>query len=446
MVNVLKAGGSSLASRELIEHFLLDCVAINPDNRYLIVSAPGKKNICDKTEKKVTDLLKEAAEKYRGRNDSIPIKYVKERFLDLYPDFPDVQKLLDNKIFRANDAPPVRYQDQVALLGELIQANGIVKVANKLGIKAVLALPEQINFILESDRGFLMPNHLCYPMIKSRLDELTSKNPNSLIVIPGYYGTLPNGILATMERGASDITGSVIARAVNAEVYQNWTDFALHVIDPKKVPNDRKIECITREEVTELGGSGEFKLNHHCLIPLEGTNIPIEVNNTREPREKGTLVTYEREVRKDEKISGITYKENLLAIELKRPGIDSEEGYGENVLRILRENNVSYRHSPTGVDRMAIIVEEAQIKNGKLEKVLGKIDDELGPVNINVRKSLSTVGVAGLGMKNYDRAAEDVLSALREKGIRHTWPGIGSSDISFFVGLEGPVDEALNAL
>ena len=95
---------------------------------------------------------------------------------------------------------------------------------------------------------------------------------------------------------------------------------------------------------------------------------------------------------------------------------------------------------------MAIIVEEAQIKNGKLEKVLGKIDDELGPVNINVRKSLSTVGVAGLGMKNYDRAAEDVLSALREKGIRHTWPGIGSSDISFFVGLEGPVDEALNAL
>jgi aspartate kinase len=445
MVNVLKPGGSSLASRELIEHFLLDCVAINPDNKYLIVSAPGKKNICDKAEKKVTDLLKEAAEKYPGRSDSIPLRYARERFSEIYPDFPDIQKLFDNKIFSANNAPKVRYEDQIALLGELVQANGVVRVANKLGIKAVLALPEEINFILESDRGYLMPNPLCYPMIKSRLDELTSKNPNSLIIIPGYYGAMPNGFLATMERGASDITGSVISRAINAEIYENWTDFSLHVVDPKKVPNDRKIDCITREEVTELGGSGEFKLNHHCLIPLEGTKIPIEVKNTREPREKGTLVLDERIINKSEKISGITYKENLLALEIRKPGMDSEIGFGENLLRILRENNISYRHSPTGVDRMAVILDENQIANGRYERISERLEDELGPLKLS-KRPISIVGVAGLGMRNYDRAAEDVLSALREKGIRHTWPGIGSSDISFFVGIEGPAQPALEAL
>lgn len=446
MVNVLKAGGSSLATRELIERFLINCVVSNPENKYLIVSAPGKKNIKDKTERKVTCLLKEAATKYPKQSDSAPLRAVRERFSEIYSDFPEIIELATNNIGFAINSQSPRYEDQSARLGEYIQAEGIVRVANKLGIRAVLALPEKIDFFLNVTRDHVMPDPSCYPHIKRKLQEITTVNPNALIVIPGYYAQMQNGILATMERGGSDITGSVIARAVNAQVYQNWTDFRLHVVDPNKVPNNKVIKTITREEVEELAVSGDFKLNSNCFVPLKGTHIPIEVKNTNNPNEQGTLVLDSRIVSEDEKISGITYKEKLVALEIKKHGMNYEKGFGDNIFRIFEEEGFDYIHSPTGVHRMAIVMEEEQIKNGKLEKLIRRWDEEVGPLEVNIRQPLSIVGVAGLGMKVNEGAVEDVLSALREKGIKRSWPGIGSSDISFFVGIEGSAQQALEAL
>ena len=427
MKKVVKFGGSSLASAEQFKK-VGDIIRSDESRRYVVPSAPGKRFDGDI---KVTDMLYEcyrAAEK--GEKIAGKIKKIQARYqeiidglgLDLKLDeqFAEIEK---NFIAQAGS-------DYAASRGEFL--NGKIMAAY-LGFEFIDAA-EVVRFDENGDFQSEITNEI----MSARLEK--AKNA----VIPGFYGATEEGRVVTFSRGGSDITGSLVARAVNADLYENWTDVSGFLIaDPRIVKGSKSIETITYKELRELSYMGASVLHEDAIFPVRRAGIPINIRNTNAPADKGTLIVEATCCQPKYTITGIAGTDGFAAITIEKAMMNSEVGFCRKVLQVFEDNGVSIEHMPSGIDTMTIFVHKDKFEE-KEQQILAGIHKAVDPDHIELESDLALIAIVGRGMKSTRGTAGRIFSALAHAHINVKMIDQGSSELNIIVGVRH--DEFKNAI
>ena len=255
-------------------------------------------------------------------------------------------------------------------------------------------------------------------------------------VIPGFYGSMPNDTIKTFSRGGSDITGSIVASAVNAVIYENWTDVSGFMIcDPRIVENPKPIRTITYRELRELAYMGAGVLHEDAIFPVRKAGIPINIRNTNQPEDRGTFIVSETAETSPYIITGIAGKKGFSVIQIEKDMMNAEVGFGRNVLRALEKNNMCFEHMPSGIDTMSVIVSsEALI--GKEKSVLDEIVSRCHPDKLEIENNLALIAVVGRGMKKTRGTAGRLFSALAHARVNVKMIDQGSSELNIIIAVE----------
>ena len=383
MVKVVKFGGSSLASAEQFKK-VGNIIRAEESRRYVVPSAPGKRFSEDT---KVTDMLYKCyAEAEEGKNFDKSLKAIKERYneiikglglkLSLEEQFETIKKQFAAKAGK----------DYAASRGEYL--NGII-MANYLGYEFIDAAT-----VICFDKNGEFESEKTNQVMSERL----ANTENA--VIPGFYGAMPNGQVKTFSRGGSDVTGSIVARALKADVYENWTDVSgFLVADPRIVENPKPIAIITYKELRELSYMGASVLHESAIFPVRKEGIPINIRNTNAPEDKGTMIVETTCSIPECIITGIAGKKGFVAINIDKDMMNSEIGFGRKVLQVFEDNGISFEHMPSGIDTMTVIVHQDEFVE-KEQKVLAELHRAVNPDSIELESNLALIAVVGRGMKN----------------------------------------------
>ena len=418
MKKVVKFGGSSLASAEQFKK-VGDIIRADEGRRYVVPSAPGKRNSADT---KVTDMLYDC---YRtavaGRDFKKKLQNIKARYqeiidglnlsLDLSPEF---EKIAENFAAAAGE-------DYAASRGEYL--NGIV-MANYLGYTyidsaEVICFDENGNFLAD------------------KTDEVLSERLKDLdnAVVPGFYGAKPDGSVKTFSRGGSDITGSIVAKAVHADIYENWTDVSgFLVTDPRIVKDPEVISTITYRELRELSYMGATVLHEDAIFPVRQEGIPINIRNTNAPEDNGTWIVGSTCQKSKYVITGIAGKKGFCSVNIEKDMMNSEIGFGRKVLQAFEENGISFEHVPSGIDTMTVFVHQDEFMH-KEQKVVAGIHRLANPDTIDIESDLALIAVVGRGMKSTRGTAGRIFSALAHKNINVKMIDQGSSELNIIIGV-----------
>ena len=420
-VKVVKFGGSSLADAE---HFKQVASIIKADSqrRYVVPSAPGKRF---KEDIKVTDMLYECYEKIRN-HESIDEIYAKisERYnsiiagLGLDFDISGELEYVKSAMMHRSG------RDFAASRGEYLNSLILAKYLKFDFVDAE-------NVIYFKDNGTLDEEKTNEAM---REELMQHKNA----VIPGFYGVMPNGTIKTFSRGGSDITGSIVARALDADLYENWTDVSGFLMtDPRIVKNPCPIKTITYRELRELSYMGATVLHEDAIFPVKNAKIPINIRNTNRPQDPGTMIVAENKNDFDAEkiITGIAGRKGFSVITIEKDMMNSEVGYGRKVLEVLEDNEISFEHLPSGIDNMSVVIESA-VLDGRRDKVLTSINRAVHADSITIEDGLALIAIVGLGMVKYKGAAARVFNAISAAGINIRMIDQGSSELSIIVGVE----------
>jgi len=343
MIKVVKFGGSSLASAEQFRK-VANIINSDSDRRYVVPSAPGKRFSADT---KVTDMLYEcygAASK--GQKYDHLLQAIKDRYNEIIKEL-DLKVSLD-KEFDIMEACFVGKagRDYAASRGEYL--NGIL-LAAYLGYEFV----DAAEVVFFDDKG-VFDATTTNKVMAERLSGL--KNA----VIPGFYGSMPNDTIKTFSRGGSDVTGSIVAAAVKADLYENWTDVSgFLVTDPRIVENPAVINTITYKELRELAYMGASVLHEDAIFPVRKEGIPINIKNTNHPEDPGTMIVESTSKKSDFTITGIAGKKGFTAISIEKDMMNSEIGFGRKILEVFEKCNISFEHMPSGIDTMSVIVQQS---------------------------------------------------------------------------------------
>lgn len=432
-MKVCKFGGTSLSTREQFDK-AIELIMSDDSRRYAVVSAPGR----TANSRKMTDLLIDAA-----RGDSGAARLIKQRIEEIVPDIPELAEhlgiSLDCRLRAVNGG-----EEMVKALGEYFSAKMMVEIMKKKGISAEFACPKDIGFYLTFKGNDAFPDESCYAGIGKNLNER-----RGIIIIPGFYSYTLDGRLRTLPRGGSDTSGAVIARAVKADLYENWTDEdGLRRADPKIVKNPQQIPEITYREARELAYMG-FKLQADALIPLIGMNIPVRVLNTNNPKNSGTLVVENRIIASDETISGVASERGYTSVNLFKMMMDKEIGFGRKVFSVLENMEIPYEHTPTGIDTMSIVLERKYLNGaGVYNNLVRRLNEECGPLEVSLGNNLAMVVVAGEGIRNDPTGVyHRTIGALRKEKIQVHTSNKGGSDTSCIVGVdENRADDSVRAI
>lgn len=430
MVKVVKFGGSSLASAE---QFAKVGTIIRADKarKYVVPSAPGKRNSKDT---KVTDMLYACYELAEEEQDfRVPMMKIKDRYdsiinglhlkLSLDEEF---KKITEN--FKAKAG-----KDYAASRGEYL--NGLV-MANYLGYKFIDAA-EVIFF--DEDGNF----------DAEKTDRVLSKKLERVerAVIPGFYGAGPEGNVITFSRGGSDITGSIVAKACHASMYENWTDVSgCLVADPRIIKNPEPIKVITYRELRELSYMGASVLHEDAVFPVRKAGIPINIRNTNDPEADGTLIVESTCQRPEFTITGIAGKKGFVAVNIDKDMMNSEVGFCRKALQAFEENDISIEHMPSGIDTMTVFVHQAEFE-GKEQQVISAIRRLAHPDVIDLEADLALIAVVGRGMKSNRGTAGRIFSALAHANINVRMIDQGSSELNIIIGVSNDdFDAAIKAI
>ena len=419
MVKVVKFGGSSLASAEQFKK-VGNIIRAEESRRYVVPSAPGKRFSEDT---KVTDMLYKCyAEAEAGKNFDKQLKAIEERYneiikglglkLSLKEQFETIKKNFESKAGK----------DYAASRGEYL--NGII-MANYLGYEFIDAA-SVICFDPEGEFDGEKTN-------KVMADRLANVEK---AVIPGFYGAMPNGEVKTFSRGGSDVTGSIVARAIKADVYENWTDVSgFLAADPRIVDNPRSIEVITYKELRELSYMGATVLHESAIFPVRKEGIPINIRNTNAPQDKGTMIVETTCNKPDCIITGIAGKKDFCTIFITKAMMNSEIGFGRKVLQAFEENDISFEHMPSGIDTMTIVVHADEFVH-KEQRVISAIHRLAEPDSVEIESGLALIAVVGRGMKSASGTAGKLFSALAKEGINIKMIDQGSSELNIIIGVK----------
>lgn len=419
MKKVVKFGGSSLASAEQFKK-VGAIIRSDAGRRFVVPSAPGKR--FDK-DTKVTDMLYACyALAAEGKDFGRELRQIEQRYQEII-DGLELKLSLEKEfsLIRENFAGKAG-KDYAASRGEYL--NGIV-MANYLGYEFVDAA-EVIVFC--EDGSFDMDKTT--EVLGERLKDM--KNA----VIPGFYGALPDGHVITFSRGGSDITGSLVAAAIHADIYENWTDVSgFLVTDPRIVVNPEVIETITYRELRELSYMGATVLHEEAIFPVRKEGIPINIRNTNAPEDKGTLIV-ESTCRKPKyTITGIAGKKGFAALNIEKDMMNSEVGFGRKVLEVFEKNGISFEHMPSGIDTMTVFVHQSEFEE-KEQKVLSGIHRAVSPDSIELESDLALIAVVGRGMRSNRGTAGRIFSALSHANVNVKMIDQGSSELNIIIGVE----------
>ena len=427
MKKVVKFGGSSLASAEQFKK-VGDIIRKDPSRRYVVPSAPGKR-FSDDT--KVTDMLYSCyAAAVKEKKFTELLDKIKERYQEIIDGLGlDFSLDEDFDIIRVNFSKKIG-RDYAASRGEYL--NGKVMAAY-LGFEFVDAA-EVIRFNDDGTFNDVLTNEL----LSARLADMENA------VIPGFYGAKEDGTVVTFSRGGSDVSGSLVALAVNADLYENWTDVSGFLIaDPRIVKKPKSIETITYKELRELSYMGASVLHEDAIFPVRKAGIPINIKNTNAPQDKGTLIVEGTCRQSKYTITGIAGTDGFVAITIEKAMMNSEIGFCRKLLQVFEENNVSIEHMPSGIDTMTIFVHK-DVFEEKEQKILAEIHKAVNPDHIELESDLALIAIVGRGMKSTRGTAGRIFSALAHAHINVKMIDQGSSELNIIVGVRH--DDFKNAI
>lgn len=376
MKKVVKFGGSSLASAEQFKK-VGNIIRAEESRRYVIPSAPGKRFSDDV---KVTDMLYKCyGAAVKGKKFTDLLKDIQERYNEIIEGLGLTLSLeKEFEIIRDNFAKKAG-RDYAASRGEYL--NGII-MANYLGYEFIDAA--EVIFFDEEGK-----------FDADKTDEILSERLNKAerAVIPGFYGSLPDGTIKTFSRGGSDVTGSIVAKAAKVDLYENWTDVSGFLIaDPRIISNPKSIEAITYKELRELSYMGATVLHEDAIFPVRKEGIPINIRNTNAPEDKGTLIVEATCRHPKYTITGIAGKQGFASITIEKAMMNSEVGFGRKVLQVFEDNHISFEHMPSGIDTMTVFVHQSEFEETE-QKVLAGIHHAVQPDSIELESDLSLIHI-----------------------------------------------------
>ena len=427
---VVKFGGSSLASAEQFQK-VSEIILDDKARRFVVPSAPGKRFPKDI---KVTDMLYECYDAAAARKDMEPLlSKIKERYEEIIQGL-SLKLSLDkefDKIRKAflEQAGP----DYAASRGEYL--NGIV-MANYLGYNFIDAA-EVIFFDKEGNFDAEKTNKI----LSKRLAGVEKA------VIPGFYGCAADGTVKTFSRGGSDITGSIVAKAVKADLYENWTDVPGFLIaDPRIIKDSKVIETITYRELRELAYMGATVLHEDAIFPVRTEGIPIHIRDTNARHEKGTLIVEDTCRKPKYTITGIAGKKGFAAINIEKAMMNSEIGFGRKVLGVFEDQGISFEHVPSGIDTMTVFVHQSEFEE-KEQQVLAGLHRAVSPDYIDLESDLALIAVVGRGMRATRGTAGRIFSALAHANVNVKMIDQGSSELNIIIGVQNSdFEDAIRAI
>ena len=255
-------------------------------------------------------------------------------------------------------------------------------------------------------------------------------------VIPGFYGSMPNGTIRTFSRGGSDITGSIVARAASASVYENWTDVSgVLMADPRIVENPKVIEEITYKELRELSYMGATVLHEDAIFPVRYSNIPINIRNTNRPEDNGTLIVSQSDKTSEDVITGIAGKTGFATITIEKDMMNGELGFGRKVLQVIEDNGVAFEHLPSGIDTMSVVLNAKELVDKRADVMAG-ICKVVNPEQIFFEENLALIAIVGRGMVKARGTAARIFMALGNAGVNIRMIDQGSSELNIIVGVD----------
>ena len=418
MVKVVKFGGSSLASADQFKK-VGNIIRSDESRRFVVPSAPGKRF---KEDTKVTDMLYKCyAEAEAGKAFDKQLKAIEDRYNEIIKGLGLKLSLKENFETIRKNFEAKAGEDYAASRGEYL--NGIV-MANYLGYEFVDAAP-----VVCFDKNGEFDAEKTNKTMAARLKGVEKA------VIPGFYGAMPNGTVKTFSRGGSDVTGSIVARAIKADIYENWTDVSgFMVADPRIVENPKSIDIITYRELRELSYMGASVLHESAIFPVRKEGIPINIRNTNAPEDKGTMIVETTCNRPDCIITGVAGKKGFVSISIDKDMMNSEIGFGRKVLQVFEDNGISFEHMPSGIDTMTVFVHQDEFVE-KEQKVLAELHRAVSPDSIDLESDLALIAVVGRGMKNNSGIAANIFSALAKAKINIKMIDQGSSELNIIIGV-----------
>jgi len=421
-VKVVKFGGSSLADAE---HFRMvkKIVEAEPSRRYVVPSAPGKRF---KEDEKVTDMLYQCYE-VSLLDDEAALKAAFDRVIERYELIiselgleldlsEEYAKILTSMSTHAG-------RDYAASRGEYL--NGII-LSKYLGYH-FLDPARVIRFAEDGSFDGELTNQM--------LGEKLAQHAHA--VIPGFYGSMPNGTVKTFSRGGSDVTGSIVARAAEADIYENWTDVSgFMMADPRIIDNPRAIEIITYRELRELSYMGAGVLHEDAIFPVRFAGIPINIRNTNEPQCEGTIIVPSTGIYDTKRIiTGIAGKTGFSVINIEKDMMNSELGFGRRVLEVFEKLGISFEHLPSGVDTMGVVVNTRDIEPFR-QKIMDGIRASCNPDSLTIEDGLALIAVVGRGMVRTKGTAAKLFKACADANINIRMIDQGSSEFNIIIGVD----------
>ena len=433
-IKVVKFGGSSLADAD---HFrqVAAIIKADPDRRYVVPSAPGKR---EKSDTKVTDLLYRCYDLIKSRSsmESIDACYneIRARYTSIIEDLGlhyDISGELD---YVRNAMLHAAGRGYAASRGEYLNA---LILAKYLGFDFI----DAENVIFFKDNGTLDEE-------KTNAELSAELEKHKYAVIPGFYGGTPNGTVKTFSRGGSDITGSIVAKAAKADLYENWTDVSgFMMADPRIIDDPCIIKEITYRELRELSYMGATVLHEDAVFPVRSAGIPINIRNTNRPEDEGTMiVSHSLGYDSEHVITGVAGKKSFSVITIEKDSMNSEVGFGRKVLEVFEENEISFEHLPSGIDTMSVVVASSTLDDRR-EKVMNAIVRAVKPDSVFIEDELALIAVVGRGMVKAKGTAARVCDALARADINIRMIDQGSSELNIIVGVDDEeYEDALRAI
>lgn len=432
-MKVVKFGGSSLATGTQVEK-VFNIVLSDPKRKFVVVSAPGKRYSDDI---KVTDLLISLGEKaitnqpFDGELNALLQRYstIAEE-LELSMDI--IEQIKDSLLSTINQdkSRPEMYVEALKACGEDNNAKLVTAYFQSRGVEAQYVSPKEAGLLVTNEPG----NAQVLPETYDNLYRL--RESNGILIIPGFFGYSTDGDVLTFSRSGSDITGSIVANGVKAELYENFTDVdAVYTVNPSIVNNPKEIRELTYREMRELSYAGFSVFHDEALIPAYRAGIPVQVKNTNNPSAPGTKIVNERE-NSNGPVVGIASDDGFCSIYVSKYLMNREIGFGRKLLQILEEFHLSYEHIPSGIDDVSIILRENQFDKETEKEILERIKSELHADEVKINRHLALIMIVGEGMRHNVGTTSRAAKALANAGINIDMINQGSSEVSMMFAVK----------
>jgi aspartate kinase len=443
-MKVVKFGGSSLASGEQLKK-VLQIVVSDSERKVVVVSAPGKRHSADI---KVTDLLIECAEKHLANEDATSVfEAIIDRYASIAKELSissdiigTITQDLEN-LLNGNKSNPESYLDAVKASGEDNNAKLVAAYFQHSGIDAQYVSPKEAGLLVSDEPG----NAQVLPESYENLYKLRDRS--GIIIFPGFFGYSKSGEVLTFSRSGSDITGSILANGVKADLYENFTDVdAVYSVNPTIVQNPKEIKELTYREMRELSYAGFSVFHDEALIPAFRAGIPVNVKNTNNPSAPGTKIVNER-ANSNGPVIGIASDEGFCSIYVSKYLMNREIGFGRKLLQILEDYGLTYEHVPSGIDDITVILRQSQMDNELEKTITDRIITELHADEVIIEHNLALIMVVGEGMRHNVGTTARASNALANAGVNIEMINQGSSEVSMMFGVkEAQEKQAVQAL